>query len=403
MKQVLIWDLNFKLKNSGGPAGYLYNIKTYIDTQVKESHITFLSEIYSKSQQIKNSKIAEKTKRINNWFLQPLTDIYRTLRFLRNKSNREILQFVDLSSFDVIHFHSSIDLYLASDIISEYKGIILLTSHSPEPIASELVNHIYNSRKSIFKSLSYAMFASAERQAFKRADYIMFPTIYSTEPYMVDQKLKKLLESKKDVIKFCPTATLDVTLEEKDNSYFNKLCGTPLDNFNIIYLGRHNEVKGYSDLKEIAQTVLNKHKNVSFIIGGLEGPIESLKHEQWIELGWTNKASEIIRNADVFILPNRQTYFDLIALEVLRAGTPIIMSDTGGNKYFSEIAKNGEGIYLYDRHNMADCINAIEQLISAKKDGLIEELGNRNRVLWERHFTLHHYMRNYRDLIESLG
>lgn len=30
MKKVLIWDLNYVLKNSGGPAGYLYNIREYL-------------------------------------------------------------------------------------------------------------------------------------------------------------------------------------------------------------------------------------------------------------------------------------------------------------------------------------------------------------------------------------
>lgn len=402
MKQVLIWDLNFKLKNSGGPAGYLYNIKTYIETLSENPCITFLSELYSQNRQITNSRIAEKTKNINNSFLRPFTDIYRTFRFLRNKSPREIAQEVDLSLFDVIHFHNPLDLYLASNIISSYNGIILLTSHSPEPIASELTNHIYNDRKSMLRSFSYALFALAERQAFRRAKYIMFPTIYSSEPYLVDKKLKEILISKKNVIKCCPTATLDVTLEKKDNRYFNNLCGTPVTNFNIVYLGRHNEVKGYDDLKEIAKVVFSKNKNVSFIIGGVQGPIESLQHEQWVELGWTNKAAEIIRNADVFILPNRQTYFDLIALEVLRAGTPIIMTNTGGNKYFAEIANDGEGIYLYDRTDMAACIDAIEQLIAAKQDGSISILGEKNRKLWEKHFTLPQYISNYRSLIESL-
>lgn len=392
MKRVLMWDLNFKLKNTGGPAGYLYNIKTYIDTLPEDSYITFLSDLYSQNKQITNSKITEKVKSVNNWFLRPLTDIYRSFRFLRNKSPKEILQQVDLSLFDVIHFHNPIDLYLASDIISNYKGIILLTSHSPEPIASELINHIYRDRESILKPLSYALFASAERQAFKRADYIMFPTIYSSEPYMVDKKLEEILISKKDVIRCCPTGTLDVTIEDKNSSYFNELCGTPKENFNIVYLGRHNDVKGYGDLKEIAKVIFSKHKDVSFIIGGLQGPIDSLQHEQWIELGWTNKAAEIIRNADVFILPNRQTYFDLIALEVLRAGTPIIMSNTGGNKYFAEIANNGEGIYLYDRCNMSTCIDAVEQLIIAKQDRSIGELGKKNRNLWEHHFTLAKYL-----------
>ena len=30
MKKILIWDLNINLLNTGGPAGYLYNIHEYL-------------------------------------------------------------------------------------------------------------------------------------------------------------------------------------------------------------------------------------------------------------------------------------------------------------------------------------------------------------------------------------
>lgn len=43
---------------------------------------------------------------------------------------------------------------------------------------------------------------------------------------------------------------------------------------------------------------------------------------------------DLLQEVDVFVLPNRQTYYDLILLEVMRAGKPVLLTTTGGNKHF---------------------------------------------------------------------
>lgn len=48
----------------------------------------------------------------------------------------------------------------------------------------------------------------------------------------------------------------------------------------------------------------------------------------------TNK---LLKEVDVFILPNQKTYFDIIALEILRAGIPLVTTYTGGNKYLASL------------------------------------------------------------------
>ena len=63
---------------------------------------------------------------------------------------------------------------------------------------------------------------------------------------------------------------------------------------------------------------------------------EGLKTDHWIEVGWTNDPHSLIAASDVFVLPNHETYFDLILLEVLSLGVPVVMSRTGGNKFFEQ-------------------------------------------------------------------
>ena len=403
MRKVLIWDLNFELENSGGPAGYLYNIKKFIDSNDKRTDIVFLSDVYTKVTKKNNNELVNCSKKIKNPLFVALTDIYRTLRFLRNKTSLSLLSKVDLNNYDVIHFHSPIDLYLAFDVIRDFKGIIMLTSHSPESMASEIVNHIYNCRKSCLKHWSYSYLSKAEYQAFERADYIMFPTPYSSEPYFKDEKLKSLLLAKHERIVYCPTSILDIDYKQRDDHFFQKLCNIPSNTFHVVYIGRHNVVKGYKDLKHIAQKAIQKDANMYFIIAGKEEPITGLSSKNWIELGWTNNAAEIINNADVFILPNRETYFDLIALEVLRAGTPIIMSRTGGNKYFEDITQVGNGIFLFDLFDEESCLRSLKIIKKAKQTGLISKYRDSNRKLWLENFRIERYLVNYRKIIDGLN
>ena len=42
-----------------------------------------------------------------------------------------------MDDYDIIHFHSTQQLYLLRDELEYYKGKILLTSHSPQPLFEE--------------------------------------------------------------------------------------------------------------------------------------------------------------------------------------------------------------------------------------------------------------------------
>ncbi len=42
------------------------------------------------------------------------------------------------------------------------------------------------------------------------------------------------------------------------------------------FVGEHNEIKGYVDLKIIAKDVLQKHENIYFLIAGKRGRVADL-------------------------------------------------------------------------------------------------------------------------------
>ena len=171
----------------------------------------------------------------------------------------------------------------------------------------------------------------------------------------------------------------------------------PLDSFVISYVGRHIKTKGYDVLKRIGKKILDHNKEICILNAGLESPLKGLNHERWVEVGWTNDPHSIISAANVFILPNKETYFDLIMLEVLSLGKIVIASNTGGNKFFGKI--RAKGIFLYEHENeIEDIIKNIQSMSYSVRN----MLQNSNKELFTRYFSNDVFVKNYLYLINNL-
>ena len=159
---------------------------------------------------------------------------------------------------------------------------------------------------------------------------------------------------------------------------------------------RHNDMKGYGDLKEIGVKLM-KDRDVYVLIAGAEEPMASLEDKHWIEGGWTNDPHSLIAAADVFVLPNRETYFDLILLEVMSLGVPIVLSNTGGNKFFRQYSLMGMRYYT----SMPE---AIEQLLYFKRmqDKDREIAKNELKALYYREYSLEMFANRYIETLESI-
>ena len=173
----------------------------------------------------------------------------------------------------------------------------------------------------------------------------------------------------------------------------------PNDSLKVCYIGRHNEIKGYDKLQEIARKVWDVLPNTKFIIGGKEEPMKGIKDERWIELGWVNTFA-LLNEIDVFILPNQQTFFDLILIEVLRQGVPCIISNTGGNKWFEQF--NLEGLKIFDYNNVATAVSLVGYFKNAKDNKMLSKLGQSNHKFFVDNLTVGKYISNYINQVETL-
>lgn len=394
--KILVYYSESNLKPVGGPAGYLFNLMTAIN-KLNEKEISF--NLLPKSTGIKEN-VRQKIKKNGNKFLKSIIIFYRSYR--NAKAIAEILYrtkkpSIDLNQYDILHFHTTKDFFLIRDALKEFKGKTVITSHSPQPLSGEFISQLGSFWRFIFgKKLKNLI--EMDRYAFENADYILFPCEEADEPYIHEwPEYAQIKERKRSVYKYVLTGSNPAKVLTDRKTVRNKL-GIPEDAFVISYVGRHNQIKGYDRLKEIGQIFLEKYPNSYVLVAGIESPIKGLNHPHWIEIGWTNEPHSYVNSSDVFLLPNRETYFDLVMLEVMSVGKISLISNTGGNKYFHKFPE--AGILYFD--NIANAVEKLEVIHQMKKDEINEKEAI-NRKIFEENFTTDIFAQNYIEFYRSLG
>lgn len=304
---------------------------------------------------------------------------------------------VDLSQYDMIFFHQTSDMFQARNSLLNYKGLVVLQSHSPLPYGQEACTDMPQKYKKRIKNIE-EKYERLDRYAFERADYLVFPCQEAEEPYFNNWPFfRELKKSNPDKFKYILTG-IPEALPKRTREIVRKELNIPDNDLLISYVGRHNTVKGYDLLKSIALNIFAKNSNVWVVSAGKESPFTRLEHDRWKEIGWTNDAFSYITASDVFLLPNRVTYFDIVMLEILSLGKIVVASRTGGNKLFER--HKVKGVFLYDTID-----EAVSILLSIKEMPEEErtKLGKENYLFYKEHCTVPNMVDSFLSLIDKLG
>lgn len=376
--KVLIYLNENKLAPVGGPLGVGYNIWTEIKKK-NNTDIFFLQSTDTKK---------HKTFQMTRW-IKSFVNLY----LFPSAKNAEIM-----SEFDAVHFHSVKTLYKERRALKKYKGVVLLTSHSPIPMSKEMFDDVV-SKFPVFKHITFLQkwFRKIDKYAFEKADYIVFPCPEAEEPYINNwPEYAKIRTRRIGFYRYALTGIVPVAAKDTRKEIRNEL-GIDESTFMISYVGRHNEVKGYDQLKILGERILNKNSDIFFVVCGKEFPLAGIQNERWHEVGWTNNAHSYISASDVFILPNRETYFDLVMLEVLSLGKIVVASRTGGNKFFEQ--SDVPGVFLYDTLEEAEhLLYKIKHMSKAQRT----ELERANKRYFEQNLTSEKFVDSIRKIYEEV-
>lgn len=391
MKVLIYYNIN-NLAPIGGPSGYLYGLKQSLkelnDTDIV---IDFLQGNKS------NNKI--KKNLVNHKVLTKLLKVYRSINKIKTINKiltRQEVANLDLNQYDIIHFHTTKDYYCLRSELEKYKGKIVLTSHSPQPLSEEYIDSL-TKIESIFIGKKIKNLIKMDEFAFENADYIFFPCEFADEPYIHAWRTYQLIKDKRiNNYRYILTGTKRATIETSRDK-IRKQYNIPEEAFVISYVGRHNKIKGYDRLKLIASEVLQRYPDSYFLVAGREEPLKGLNHPRWIEVGFTNEPHSFVNASDLFVLPNRETYFDLVMLEVLSIGKYSLISNTGGNKFFHKYSD--VGIEFFDTEEEA--ISKIENIYRMKKETK-QKKEEMNKRIFEENFTTEIFARNYIELMKTI-
>ncbi len=389
--KVLIYVEERLLTPTGGPAGYLYNVSKELKRQnisniefVKSSD-SFMKKIFKKMPNSFQKYIRNKLNKGDN---RVIYDVFY------NKNKKAI---VDLNKYDIVHFHSALSMYMVKDSLDSYNGKVLFTTHTPKISYKEIIEDYTSEEDYLKNKKEYDSLEIIDEYAFNRADYIILPAEEAEECYYNTwDKYNDIKEKNKSKYIYLPTC-INSIINDSDVSETRKKYDIPENAFVICYIGRHNEVKGYDQLKKIGEKLLENRDDVYFLIAGKEEPLKGLINPRWIEVGWTDRPHDLAKCSNLFILPNKETYFDLILLEILSLGKTIILSDTGGNKYFKKFDTPSLIYYHYD--DIDEAVSKIEDLINDNKLYIYEQM---NRRIFEENFTMDIFVNNYIRILEEI-
>ena len=392
------------IAHTGGPSGYLYNLRVFRD-QTGDREIFFLND--QDMPRRLSFRVKNKLHGIASDRSLPETAARVEQIFYESTQKGPY----DLSSFDIVHFHSTADLFAQKKNLEDFAGKVVLTSHTPKAPHREWIEDLaspseYEAHREILdKTVEFDEFA------FSRADYVVFPCREAEEPYFHTWKKYAEIRDEKKIL-YLPTGIPDCRCGGADSQVLaektSEACRTrksraqirgelaiPEEAFVLCFVGRHNSVKGYDRLISIFE----KLPEVTVICCGNEGRIASPISPRWIEVGWTEDPFSYIAASDLFVLPNRETYFDLTLLEVLSLGKLSLISRTGGNKVFC--GKEDCGIFTFETEEEAEAV--IRKLMEERDaDSAVAQREEKQRVLFEQEYSMEKFYARYKELLEQM-
>lgn len=372
-------------KNAGGPSGYLFNLISGLE----DNGISI--DVYTNKPRVINRREKKNDKRTLLALVYADARLAASLLFKGKKLKESIGK--DIKNKEAIHVHASEDLFALRSMLG-YRGKILFTPHRPETLADEIVTaqQLSNGTEFSFPILTIVC-RYLEKYSYKHADAFIFPSEHARAIYEAFPGFQKYSHNK--IVKYVYTGAPDRMQELDENDYRETIKIKEQDDI-VAYIGRHNYIKGYDLLVDAYQQI--KKDNCVVVCAGATSSIVYPDDSGWIELGYINDALRLMRDASVVVIPNRNTYFDLVIIEALSAGAIVVTSDTGGN---IDISKETKGLQLFKSGDMSSLVCAIERVLNMSIEER-KEYRSMNRKIYEEKCSINRFAYNYWKAVNEI-
>jgi glycosyltransferase involved in cell wall biosynthesis len=159
----------------------------------------------------------------------------------------------------------------------------------------------------------------------------------------------------------------------------------------VLFLGRLTEQKAPAQFLYAAKRVLEKEKNVQFVIAGVGDMLGYLinlaislgisEHVTFIGYLPEEQKRYVYAKSDVYVMPSISEPFGITALEAMVSGTPVILSKTSGA---AEITPHVLTVDFWDINGLAEKIIALLRYKVLSKTLSKAEFEDAIRMTWDK-------------------
>ena len=169
----------------------------------------------------------------------------------------------------------------------------------------------------------------------------------------------------------------------------------------LLFVGQLIERKGVSLLLEAGRLVQQAEADATLIIVGVGEEAERIGREaasgaRVLLLGQRGDVPDLLRAADLFVLPSRNESFGNAVVEAMASGLPVIVSDSGVASQLQIDGEAGRVVEVSDARLLAAAI--LEVL---RSPALRRQFGERGRRLVER-YDFGQVAQNYLNIYRSM-
>lgn len=355
----------------GGPPGYLYNLAEGLEA-VKNSPVIVMSRSRVEDRSVikRKSFLSRVVKEITSIIVRIKESrlfpswifwiLYCVFEYVRWSTSNKALFFSDIESVDTIVVHNALDGSKAAlHKGTKFKSIWLMP-HGPVTFADELTA-LFQEKfgGSIVKPWARLFINFLELRAMRRMDGLIVATETACESYFSDfPSLRKSFETLtfKALLSGVPAAPVEKQNILKTKSELSWCGKGPI----ISYVGRYHSDKGFNVFLEISALVKEQIEDVNICCAGYGNLESDIDNKVIRNLGWRKDIAEILAASDLVIVPNNHSYFDLVILEALSVGTPVVTTNIGGHRFYST---KDYGVKTFNIHKTNDALIQIQNIL----------------------------------------
>lgn len=290
--------------------------------------------LYTHTYLLNSRKEASIGLRRNGGTLMELVELYAD----------KVLENVENYNFDIIHAHDWLTVPAALALKKKSKKPLILHIHATE---FDRAGGMYSSNSEI---------ANIEEQGLIYADKIIAVSNYTKEKII---SLYGISPQKIEVVhNGIISDNRGIFLDRNEGFFKNKNV--------VLFVGRLTIQKGVDWFLKAAKEIININKDTVFLIVG-DGDYKGKAIELANNMSISNKVvfAGFLRDnelkkayglADVFVLPSVSEPFGITALEAVKSGLPVILSNNSGVR---EIIKGSMGVDFWNTKDMAEKITAV--------------------------------------------